>query len=150
MRCGSSQIVKAATPDPETVIAAMLQTQQSAWNANDNATYGSVYTHDADFINIRGQIFMGRAAITQVHGMIFAGPFKGSAIKITIRLYKVLAQGVVLVDTDQEVTNFAVRPPGIVPTATGTLLTHFKYIAALQADGSWKFISGQNTSALPS
>jgi uncharacterized protein (TIGR02246 family) len=148
--CGGTRaVVKAATPDPETMIAAMLQTEQAAWNANDNATYGSVYTDDADFINIRGQIFTGRTAITQVHGMIFAGPFKGSTIQITTRLFKILSPGVVMVDTDQEVTNFAFLPPGIVPTTTGTLLTHFKYIAAQQTDGSWKFISGQNTSALP-
>jgi uncharacterized protein (TIGR02246 family) len=146
-RCGGK--VLAAIPDPETVITAMLAREQTAWNANDSVTYASVYTDDADFINIRGQIFTGRTAIAKVHGMIFAGPFKGSTIKITARLFKVLAPGVAMVDTDQEVTGFTFLPPGIVPTTTGTLLTHFKYVAVQQTDGSWRFVSGQNTSALP-
>lgn len=142
-------MVAAATPDPQTVITDMLATEQTAWNANDNVTYASVYTDDADFINIRGQVFTGRAAVAQLHGMIFAGPFKGSTIKVTTRLFKLVAPGLAVVDTDQEVTNFAFLPPGIVPTSTGLLVTHFKYVAAQQADGSWKFVSGQNTAVLP-
>jgi len=147
--CGHGAIVSAATVDPQIVVAAMLQTEQTAWNANDNITYASMYTDDADFINIRGQVFTGRTAIAMVHGQIFAAPFKGSTITITTRLFKLIAPGVALVDTDQVLTNYAFLPPGIVPSSTGTLLTHFKYVAAEQSDGSWKFISGQNTSALP-
>jgi uncharacterized protein (TIGR02246 family) len=127
----------------------MLLAEQVAWNANDNVTYASLYSDDADFINIRGQIFTGKAAIATVHGQIFAGPFKGSTIKITLRLFKLLSPGVALIDTDQEVTNFAFLPPGITPTSTGSLVTHFKYVALQQPDGSWKFTAGQNTAVLP-
>lgn len=142
--------VLAATPDPETAIRALVQTEQTSWNAADSATYASVYTEDADFINIRGQIFSGKTAIDQRHAAIFAGPFKGSTIAITVRRFRLLSPGLALVDTDQKVTSFAFLAPGIVPTTPGTLLTHFKYIAAAQGDGTWKFISGQNTAVLPS
>jgi hypothetical protein len=66
-----------------------------------------------------------------------------------MRLFNLLAPGVVLVDTDQEVTGYTSLPPGIVPTSAGVLLTHFKYVVALQTDGTWKFVCGQNTSVLP-
>lgn len=144
--CGAAH---AASADPQTAVEALLSSEQNAWNSNDSATYASAFTENADFINIRGQIFTGQPAIAQVHAMIFAGPFKGSTIKITVRLFTLLAPKVALVDTDQEVTGFAFLPPGIVASSSGTLLTHFKYIASLQTDGSWKFTSGQNTSALP-
>jgi hypothetical protein len=81
--------------------------------------------------------------------MILAGPFKGSHIAITMRTLKILAPGVAILDTDQTVTNFPALPAGVVPTAEGTLVTHFKYVAVKQTDGSWKLISGQNTSELP-
>ena len=145
---GCGGVVSAAV-NPQPIVDSMLATEEKAWNANDNATYASLYTVDADFVNIRGQVFTGSVAIAKLHGQIFAGPFKGSTIKITTRLFKALAPGLVQVDTDQEVTGYASLPPGIVPTAEGVLLTHFKYLVALQEDGSWKFVSGQNTSALP-
>jgi uncharacterized protein (TIGR02246 family) len=127
----------------------MLATEEKAWNANDNAAYASLYTDDADFVNIRGQVFTGKVAIGKLHGKIFAGPFKGSTLKITTRLYTLLSPEAVVIDTDQEVTGYAFLPPGIVATSPGVLRTHFKYVVTLQADGTWKFVSGQNTSALP-
>lgn len=146
---GTSSTVQAAEPDPQAVIQTMLEAQQDAWNKNDNVAYASFFSDDVDFINIRGQIFSGKTAVTQVHAQIFAGPFKGSNISVVIRDFKLLAPRVALVDTDQTVTNYAGLPPGIVPTTTGTLFTHFKYMAVKQDDGSWKFTSGQNTSVLP-
>lgn len=145
--CGSTPAAAAADPRP--LIEALLQTEQSAWNSNNSTAYASAFTDDADFINVRGQVLTGRAAIEGVHRTIFAGPFKGSTITITLRLFQLQAPGVAMVDTDQRVTRFAFLPPGIVPTSPGTLLTHFKYIAAEQPDGSWKLTSGQNTAALP-
>lgn len=142
--CGAVQ----AAVDPQPAIAALLQTEQGAWNVNDAAAYASAYTVDADFVNIRGHIFTGRPAIAQVAAQIFAGPFKASTIKITIRLFTQLAPGVVMVDTQQDVTNYVFLPPGIVATKPGILTTYLKYIAEQQADGSWKFISSQNTSVL--
>lgn len=147
--CGSGVSVRAAEADPQTAIEAMLAVQQSAWNKGDSATYTSVFSDDIDFINIRGQIFTGKDAVTKLHGQIFAGPFKSSDVSIAMRGFKLLAPGVALVDTDQTVTQYTALPPGVTPTSTGTLVTHFKLVALRQADGSWKFTSGQNTSVLP-
>ncbi len=126
-----------------------MAAEQAAWNAGDSAAYADAFTDDADFVNIRGQIFTGKTAVQQQHARIFAGPYKGSTIKITVRLFNLLAPGAALVDTDQEVTGYTSLPPGIVPTSEGVLLTRFKYVVALQPDGAWKFVSGQNTSVLP-
>lgn len=147
--CGSSFSVKAAEADPQTVIEAMLTTQQNAWNKGDNVTYTSVFSENVDFINIRGQIFTGKEAVTKLHGQIFAGPFKSSDVTITLRAFRLLAPGVALVDTDQTVTHYTALPPGVASTSTGTLVTHFKLVAQRQTDGTWRFTSGQNTSVLP-
>jgi len=141
--------VKAAVDTPQVAIEKMLATEQSAWNTGDSASYADEYTADADFINIRGQVFTGKTAVQQQHAKIFAGPFKGSAIAIVLRKFTRISDVTVLVDSDQTVTNFVGLPPGIVESSPGTLLTHFKYLAVRQIDGSWKFISGQNTVALP-
>jgi len=146
--CGS-YVVKAQEADPTVALMGIATGLETAWNHGDGATYASYFTDDADFINIRGDLFTGAKQIAQIHGMILAGPFKGSHITITMRTLKILAPGVAMLDTDQTVTGFPGLPAGVVPTTEGTLVTHFKYMAVKQTDGSWKLISGQNTSELP-
>ncbi len=138
-----------AAETAQTAIEQMLTAEQTAWNAGDSVSYAEEYTDDADFINIRGQVFTGKAAVQQQHAMIFAGPFKGSKIDIELRRLTPIDVGVVLVDTDQTVTSFQGLPPGIFATSADTLVTHFKYLAVRQQDGTWKFSSGQNTAVLP-
>jgi uncharacterized protein (TIGR02246 family) len=144
--CGAG--VRAAET-PQVVVEQMLTAEQTAWNASDSVSYANEYTDDADFINIRGQVFTGKTAVQRQHAMIFAGPFKGSTIQIELRKLTEVGAGAVLVDTDQTVTNFKGLPPGVVATSAGTLITHFKYLAVRQEDGTWKFSSGQNTAVLP-
>lgn len=145
--CGAG--VHAAQESPQTAIEKLLGTEQAAWNAGDSVMYADAYTDDADFINIRGQVFAGKTAVQQQHARIFAGPFKESSISIVVRKLTLISETAALVDTDQTVTNFKGLPPGIVATAPDTLVTHFKYLAMQQADGTWRFASGQNTSQLP-
>ena len=145
--CGGG--AQSAQDAPQAAIEKVLATEQTAWNAGDSVTYADEYTDDADFINIRGQVFKGKAAVQQQHAKIFAGPFKDSTISIVVRKFTLLSDHAALVDTDQTVTNFKGLPPGIVDTATGTLVTHLKYLAVQQGDGTWKFAAGQNTSQLP-
>ena len=145
--CGAG--VHAAQEAPQTSIEKLLATEQTAWNAGDSVAYADAYTDDADFINIRGQVFEGKAAVQQQHAKIFAGPFKGSNIIIVIRKFTQLSPQAALVDTDQTVTNFKGLPPGVVATTPETLVTHFKYLAIQQVDGTWKLAAGQNTSQLP-
>jgi len=146
--CGDN-VVQAQEVDPTPALMAIATGLETAWNQGDGATYASYFTDDADFINIRGDIFTGSKQIAQIHAMILAGPFKGSHIAITMRTLKVLAPGVAMMDTNQTVTGFPGLPAGVVPTDAGVLVTHFKYMAVKQKDGSWKLISGQNTSELP-
>ena len=145
--CGGG--IHAAEITPQAAVEKMLATEQAAWIAGDSVSYADEYTDDADFINIRGQVFQGKVAVQQQHAKIFAGPFHGSTISIVVRKFTQLSQGAALVDTDQTVTNFKGLPPGIVATAPDTLVTHFKYLAIQQVDGSWKFAAGQNTTQLP-
>jgi uncharacterized protein (TIGR02246 family) len=126
----------------------ILDEQQAAWNNGDGAGFSAAFTDDSDFINIRGDAFHGRAAITAQHDRIFAGPFAGSHTVITIRQCTDLAPGLALVETVHEVSGFKFLPPGIIPTSPGILKTRMKYIARKQGD-AWHLIAAQNTAILP-
>ena len=49
-----------------------------AWNAMDGAAFGASFAADADFVNIRGEHFRGRAAIAAGHAAIFKTIYAGS------------------------------------------------------------------------
>lgn len=132
----------------ESTLRAMLDEQTSAWNRGDAINWGEPFSETADFVNIRGQVFSGRAAIIEQHARIFAGPFMGSRTLVSIRRMVHIAPDIVLIDTTHEVTKFKFLPPGITATSEGVLRTSMKYIAD-RHDCRWEFVSGQNTAMLP-
>ncbi len=135
-------------PDIENELKRLLQDQEAAWNRGDSTAWAAAFSDDADFINIRGEVFRGRNAIAQLHARIFGMPFKGSQATISVRQLTEAAPGIVLLETDYEVTQFQFLPPGVVPTYAGTLRTRMKYLAVKQGE-EWRWIAAQNTAVLP-
>jgi uncharacterized protein (TIGR02246 family) len=129
-------------------IQSILDQQAAAWNRGDSAAWSAPFTQDADFVNIRGDAFHGRAAIVEQHHRILSGPFLGSHSTITIRQCTDIAPGIALVETVHEVTGFKFLPPGIIPTSEGVLKTRMKYVAVKQG-ADWHFVAAQNTAILP-
>jgi uncharacterized protein (TIGR02246 family) len=132
----------------QTQIQHILDQQAADWNRGDSAAWSAPFSEDADFVNIRGDAFHGRAAIIEQHRRILSGPFLGSHSTITIRQCTEISPGIALVETVHEVTGFKFLPPGIVPTSEGVLKTRMKYIAVKQGD-AWHFVAAQNTAILP-
>jgi uncharacterized protein (TIGR02246 family) len=134
--------------DTESELLAMAQAQAAAWNRADAVGWGAVFSEAADFVNVRGQAFSGRAAIVEQHERIFAGPFAGSWTQVSIRRLVQLAPGIVVIDSMHEVTGFKFLPAGVTATSDGVLRTCMKYIACGRSQG-WQIVSGQNTAVLP-
>ncbi len=132
----------------EVILTTMLADQATAWDRGDGTGWAMHFSPDADFINIRGDLFHGRLEIAQRHAALFAGPFKGTHVKVTVRKMTFLPEGIALVDTDQEVTGFHALVPGVAPTSDGLLLTRMSYIAYKDDEG-WRFIRAQNTAVAP-
>jgi uncharacterized protein (TIGR02246 family) len=126
----------------------MIQEQEAAWNRGDASGWCAIFSDDADFINIRGDLYHGRPAITQLHARIFSAQFKGSQATFTVRQLTELSPSVVIIETENIVTNFRLLPPGIVPTSEGVLRTRMKYIA-LKHEGEWLIVAAQNIAVLP-
>jgi len=141
-------ILGASAPPSDTALEQILHQQEAAWNIGDGPAWSSSFTDDADFINIRGDLFHGREDIGRRHAFILGGPFKGSHLTITLRSITEPAPNVAIIETEHEVTNFKSLPPGIVPTFPGVLKTRMKYVAVKQGD-QWHFIAAQNTAILP-
>lgn len=135
-------------PD-EAAIRQLVATQAEAWNRQDAAAWSKDFAPEADFVNIAGGVFLGRAEIERRHAAIFATIFKGSRTRVTVRRLVFLGPEVAVVDTDHEVTGHSGLPPGVQNTeASGVLRTRMKYVMK-KADGKWQIAAGQNTDVKP-
>jgi uncharacterized protein (TIGR02246 family) len=133
----------------EAAIRELLAAQAKAWNEHDAQAWVARFTDDAEFVNIMGSLFQGRAQIEQRHAELFRGVFNKSRVIVTTRKVVSLGATSALAETVHELRDYARLPPGIRPSdADGTLRTRLKYVLVLTADG-WRIRSAQNTAILP-
>jgi uncharacterized protein (TIGR02246 family) len=138
-----------ARSQDEAAIRALVAAQAEAWNRHDAAAWSKDFAPDADFINIVGTVFQGRAEIEKRHAGIFASIFKESRTKVTVRQVVFLGPEVAVVSMVHEVTGHAGLPPGVQNSdESGTLRTQMKYVMRKSA-GAWQIVSGQNTDVKP-
>ena len=63
---------------------------QTAWNAMDGEAFAAPFAAQADFVNIRGEHFQGRAEIAAGHVGLFQGIYAGSTNQLTVEDARVL------------------------------------------------------------
>jgi uncharacterized protein (TIGR02246 family) len=79
--------------DAAAVATPIFQQLEDAWNAADGAAFGARFTDDADFVNVRGEHFQGRAAIAAGHAGIFRSIYAGSRNQYTVEGLRLLPVG---------------------------------------------------------
>ena len=118
-----------------------------SWNRADGAAYGEGYWPDAELVDPTGRIWEGRAAIAQMHVDLWAGVFKGSHVKGTVRKIRRLGRNYLLVDIDLALSGAHRSPPGADVDAQGVIRCHLKHILE-KRHGAWRILSAQNTFAV--
>jgi uncharacterized protein (TIGR02246 family) len=133
----------------EAKVRALLAAQAKAWNEHDARAWAAAFTEDAEFVNIMGTLFQGRAQVELRHDELFRGIFSRSRVVVTTR--KVLSLGATsaLAETVHELRDYDRLPPGMRATdPDGALRTRLKYVLVLTPDG-WRIRSAQNTAMAP-
>ncbi len=137
-----------ARTQDEAALRKLVAEQTEAWNRQDAAAWSKDFAEDAEFINIVGTIFSGRAEIEKRHAFVFGTLFKGSRSEVTVRKLLFLDAGVAVVDTEHQVTGYAGLPPGVQATTPGVLRTQMRYVLK-KTRGRWLIVAGQNTDVKP-
>ncbi|HZI15429.1 MAG TPA: SgcJ/EcaC family oxidoreductase [Myxococcus sp.] len=138
---------KARSTD-EAAIRALVATQAEAWNRSDAATWSRDFARDAEFINIAGTVFKGRAEIESRHAFVFNTLFKGSRTQVTVTRVLFLGGDVAVTDMEHLVTGYSGLPPGVQPTEPGVLKTRMRYVMK-KSGKRWEIVAGQNTDVKP-
>lgn len=84
-------------PADRAALESIVRQLEAAWNALDGSAFAAPFAADADFVNIRGEHFRGRAAIAAGHTAIFRTVYAGSTNHLTVEGARLLRPEVALV-----------------------------------------------------
>src|SRR5882724_12297653 len=84
-------------PADRVALENIVRQLEAAWNAMDGSAFAAPFAVDADFVNIRGEHFRGRAAIAAGHAAIFRTIYAGSTNQYTVEGLRLLRPEVALV-----------------------------------------------------
>ena len=133
-------VAAAETDGPQVLVDGFVR----AWNAHDMKALGALFAEDADFVNVAGMWWKGRAEIQAKHEATHATRFKTTTLAATGTAVRPLRGDVGVLHVSWELTG-ELDPDGkAAPPRRGVM----QIVAAKQADG-WKIIAAQNTNALP-
>ena len=125
---------------PEALVEGFIR----AWNAHDMKALAELFTDDADFVNVAGMEWKGRAQIQAMHERSHAGRFKTTTLVETSTTVRMVGPDVAVIHFKWEVTGVRVADGKPAMTIHGIM-----QIVAVQQAGGWRIVSAQNTNAMP-
>lgn len=84
-------------PADRAALENIVRQLEAAWNAMDGPLFAAPFATEADFVNIRGEHFRGRAAIAAGHAALFQTIYAGSTNHCTVEGARLLRPEVALV-----------------------------------------------------
>jgi uncharacterized protein (TIGR02246 family) len=134
------RVAAAEADSPQVLVDGFVR----AWNAHDMKALGALFVEDADFVNVVGMWWKGRAEIQAKHEATHATVFKTTTRAAASTAVRPLRGDVAVLHVSWELAG-ELDPDGKgAPPRRGVM----QIVAAKQADG-WKIIAAQNTNALP-
>jgi uncharacterized protein (TIGR02246 family) len=67
-------------PNDDEAIRAVVKRWEQAWNCGDMSAAAALFCEDADFVNVRGSHWHGRAQIESEHARLHQSEMKGSIV----------------------------------------------------------------------
>jgi uncharacterized protein (TIGR02246 family) len=124
----------------KTTIVAVVQHFVDAWNRHDMDALGSVFSEDADFVNVIGQRWIGREAIKEAHAPHHATIFKSSKLSVQDISVRFLKPGVAVLRCIPKLSGQLDAASNILPPRY-TMLTFIM----MKAGDEWIVVVAQNT-----
>ena len=125
----------------QSAILAVINSYTHAWNQKAGKGFGDGFTEDADFVNVFGMHFKGKAEIEDRHLQILQTFLKGSSLKIMDTKVREAKPGVAIAlvhwSLDGYCNPFCDKPSEV----REGLFTH----VFIKVNNEWKITASQNT-----
>lgn len=124
-------------------IQEVIQSYTDSWNQRGCKGFADGFTDDADFVNIFGMHFKGRAEIERRHVQIMRNFLKGSSLEILHTQMREAQPGVVIALVRWKCQGF--RHPLADLSKPGETREGIFTQVFLHRDGKWEITASQNT-----
>lgn len=137
-----------ATKSEEAIRQVVLQHEET-WNRHDMAAYATLFSEDADLVNIRGGWWQGRTQIEERMTALHKTLFRESRIVPTEIAFRFLQENIAVVHVRWELTGILDRD-GQKYTQTQNTITTWTLTQRDDGDGDrWQIEAFQNTETAP-
>jgi uncharacterized protein (TIGR02246 family) len=124
----------------EKVIRALVAGYAEAWNGHDMAALACTLADDADWINIVGMHWRGKAAVVKAHDVYHRTFFRNTALDFTDIDLRPIAPDAVVAVVTIKVGDFT-PPDGRPRIGTQDRLS----LVIAKRSGGWRIVHGHNT-----
>jgi uncharacterized protein (TIGR02246 family) len=128
----------------ETSIRGLLAEYHSDWNHHDMQAMGNLFADDAQWINVVGMHWSGKADIMKAHEVYHRLLFPKTEINFTNIAVRPIAPNVAVAVVEENFDASQLPNGGIRPASKDILSFTF-----VKRDGQWKIVQGHNTIVLP-
>jgi len=122
-------------------IEAIAKRHQQSWNTHDQSAFESLFTEDADFVNVLGQRAHGRSQIGADFGNIHRTFMRNTEITMEPPLVRAIGDHTAIAHIRWTMTGMERVPGWNVPDVRHGLLIY----VAVERNGEWKITALQNT-----
>jgi uncharacterized protein (TIGR02246 family) len=128
----------------EASIRTIVESLSKSWNGHDMRAFASVFSEDADFVNVGGIRWKGRHEIEARHAERHKVQFKESVLKINSIDVRFIESGVAIIHALSQISGD--RDPNGTPRPSSRS-TLFGAIAHKES-GTWLLVAAQNTNVI--
>lgn len=125
---------------PAAQVHAVVSAFSETWNRHDMAAFGGLFAADAEFVNVVGLWWKGKAAIQGAHEFTHASMFKNSQLTILETEVRFPVPEIAIARSKWLLEGHVSPDGGALAARNGILVN-----VLAQREGAWRIVDSQNT-----
>jgi uncharacterized protein (TIGR02246 family) len=135
----------ADTANDEQAVRKVLASFDEAFNRHDADAVAALFTDDAEFINVSGMWWRGKAGIRRGTAFVLANIFQNTTLQTDSVSVRFPTRDTAIAVVAQHTVGSFVLPDGTRIASRNNRLSYF----LVKAGGRWLIVGGQNTEITP-
>jgi uncharacterized protein (TIGR02246 family) len=140
----SQQAVAADRATDEKAIRLVVKEYETLWNKHDMTSFGDLFTDDAEWVNVVGHVWRGKADIQKAHQIVHATNFKNRNMQLDNLTVRFIRPDVAVSIVRWTLDGFEAPDGRQFPKGPNVATLVF-----VKQDGEWLISSGENVTVDP-
>jgi uncharacterized protein (TIGR02246 family) len=128
----------------EKAIRQVLKDYETIWNKHDMSTFGNLFTDDAEWVNVVGHVWRGKADIRKAHQLVHETNFKNRNMQLDNMTVRFIRPDVAVSIVRWTLDGFEAPDGRHFPKGPNVATLVF-----VNQDGRWLISSGENVTVDP-